>query len=86
MWPHRGGPGFAKRAGLAQAMAPKEGDALERALFELGSVYEEDSQPVRALEVFGRLVSEFPGTPWSSDAVQRAERIERYVGQGPREE
>lgn len=64
----------------------KEGDALERALFELGSVYEEDSQPVRALEAFGRLVLEFPGTPWSSDAVQRAERIERYVGQGPRGE
>jgi hypothetical protein len=54
-----------------------EGDALERALFELGCLFEEDAQPQRALEMFSKLTTEHPDSPWCEDAARRTEMIER---------
>ena len=51
-------------------------DAIERVLYELGSVYEEDSQPEKAAEAWGRLISEFPDSPWTAEASRRVDRIE----------
>ena len=55
----------------------RDGDAIERALFELGSLLEEDAQPEQALEVFRRLPVEYPESPWGHDAARRIETIER---------
>jgi outer membrane protein assembly factor BamD (BamD/ComL family) len=55
-----------------------EGDAVERALFELGALLERDAQPQRALETWERLLTRYPESPWCVDAARRIDQMERY--------
>lgn len=55
-----------------------DGDAVERALFELGALLERDAQPERALETWERLLTRYPESPWCVDAARRIDHMERY--------
>jgi outer membrane protein assembly factor BamD (BamD/ComL family) len=50
-------------------------DALPRALFELGSAYQNDSRLKEAQQIFHRLTNQFLDSPWAEEAERRLAKI-----------